>query len=124
MTTPTLMYGRKFSKGLNLITAIAMGAFHVLAVVALFYIDTGAILTAVALYVVAGMLGIGMAYHRLLTHRGYTTYKWVEYFLTFCGTLALEGHEKRVWTARDPVDKNKLRSAPIPAEVIAGFKGA
>ena len=37
------------------------------------------------------MLGIGMAYHRLLTHRGYKTYKWVEYFLTFCGTLALEG---------------------------------
>ena len=37
------------------------------------------------------MLGIGMAYHRLLTHRGYKTYKWVEYFLTICGTLALEG---------------------------------
>ena len=39
----------------------------------------------------AGMLGIGMAYHRLLTHRSYKTTKWVEYFLTFCGTLALEG---------------------------------
>ena len=43
------------------------------------------------LYCVAGMLGIGMGYHRLLTHRGYKTYKWVEYFLTWCGTLALEG---------------------------------
>ena len=32
-----------------------------------------------------------MAYHRLLTHRGYKTPKWVEYFLTTCGTLALEG---------------------------------
>jgi stearoyl-CoA desaturase (delta-9 desaturase) len=32
-----------------------------------------------------------MGYHRLLTHRGYKTPKWVEYFLTFCGTLALEG---------------------------------
>jgi stearoyl-CoA desaturase (delta-9 desaturase) len=32
-----------------------------------------------------------MGYHRLLTHRGYKTYKWVEYFLTFCATLALEG---------------------------------
>ena len=30
-------------------------------------------------------------YHRLLTHRGYKTPKWVEYFLTTCGTLALEG---------------------------------
>jgi sn-1 stearoyl-lipid 9-desaturase len=30
-------------------------------------------------------------YHRLLTHRGYKTPKWVEYFLTVCATLALEG---------------------------------
>jgi stearoyl-CoA desaturase (delta-9 desaturase) len=37
------------------------------------------------------MLGIGMAYHRLLTHRGYKTYKCIEYFLTMCGALALEG---------------------------------
>jgi stearoyl-CoA desaturase (delta-9 desaturase) len=27
----------------------------------------------------------------LLTHRGFKTPKWVEYFLTTCGTLALEG---------------------------------
>src|SRR3712207_6680015 len=32
-----------------------------------------------------------MGYHRLLTHRGYKTPKAVEYFLTLCGTLALEG---------------------------------
>jgi stearoyl-CoA desaturase (delta-9 desaturase) len=32
-----------------------------------------------------------MGYHRLLTHRGYKTPKWLEYFLTVCGTLALEG---------------------------------
>ena len=91
MATPMLMYGRKHQTGLNWITAIAMTAFHVGAVAAFFFIDAGAIATAVALYFVGGMLGIGMAYHRLLTHRGYKTTKWVEYFLTFCGTLALEG---------------------------------
>jgi hypothetical protein len=32
-----------------------------------------------------------MRYHRLLTHRGYETPKWMEYFLTLCGTLALQG---------------------------------
>jgi stearoyl-CoA desaturase (delta-9 desaturase) len=85
------MYGRKYQKGVNWVTAIAMGAFHVGAIAALFFITKGALLAALILYFVAGMLGIGMAYHRLLTHRGYKTYKWVEYFLTFCGTLALEG---------------------------------
>jgi stearoyl-CoA desaturase (delta-9 desaturase) len=64
---------------------------HVLAVAALFFIDWGAIATAIVLWWVAGSLGIGMGYHRLLTHRGYKTPKWMEYFLTVCGTLALEG---------------------------------
>jgi len=91
MSTPTLMYGRKNQKGLNRITAVAMTAFHVGALAAFFYIDAGAIFTAFILYVVAGSLGIGMAYHRLLTHRGYKTHQWMEYFLTVCGTLALEG---------------------------------
>jgi len=43
------------------------------------------------LWWVSGGMGIGMGYHRLLTHRGYKTPKWVEYILTTCGTLALEG---------------------------------
>jgi len=91
MAQPTLMFGRKYQKGMNVITAVAMTAFHVLAIAAFFYVDLGAILAAVVLYFVAGMLGIGMAYHRLLTHRSYRTRPWVEYFLTWCGTLALEG---------------------------------
>ena len=36
-------------------------------------------------------LGIGVCYHRLLTHRGYSVPKPVEYLLTVCGMLASEG---------------------------------
>jgi len=86
-----LKYGRRYQTGLNVTTTIAMVAFHMGALLAFFFVDIGAIATAAILYCVAGMLGIGMAYHRLLTHRGYKTYKPVEYFLTWCGTLALEG---------------------------------
>jgi sn-1 stearoyl-lipid 9-desaturase len=39
-----------------------------------------------------------MGYHRLLTHRGYKTPKWLEYFLTICATLTLEG-EPIFWVA-------------------------
>jgi fatty-acid desaturase len=91
MATVNLLYGRKHQRGVNWITAIAMTAFHILAIVALFFVDYGAIAVAFVLYVIAGSLGIGMAYHRLLTHRSYKTHKWIEYFLTLCGTLALEG---------------------------------
>jgi sn-1 stearoyl-lipid 9-desaturase len=91
MAPSQLLYGRKHQTGLNRITTTAMIAFHAGSLAAFFYVDAGAIFTALVLYVVAGMLGIGMGYHRLLTHRGYKTYRWVEYALTWCGTLALEG---------------------------------
>lgn len=36
-------------------------------------------------------------------------------------TLAVEGLEKRVWTVRDPDDSSKVKSCPIPKEVIERF---
>src|SRR5271167_3509465 len=73
------------------ITAVFMVAFHIGAIAALFFFSWGAVITAAILYVFAINMGIGMGYHRLLTHRGYKTSKWVEYFLTVCATLSLEG---------------------------------
>jgi 4-hydroxybenzoyl-CoA thioesterase len=35
------------------------------------------------------------------------------------GTLAVEAFETRVWVGRDPADAAKIKSQPIPAEVIA-----
>jgi 4-hydroxybenzoyl-CoA thioesterase len=37
------------------------------------------------------------------------------------GALGVEGFETRVWTARDKDDPKRIRSAPIPEEVIAAF---
>jgi stearoyl-CoA desaturase (delta-9 desaturase) len=77
--------------GINWVTTVVMVIFHVLTVAALFVFSWPALLVSLFLWWVAGSLGIGMGFHRLLTHRGYKTPKWVEYFLTVCGTLALEG---------------------------------
>ena len=38
-------------------------------------------------------------------------------------TLAVEGHETRVWVGRDPADPEKLKGKPIPEDVIARLKG-
>src|SRR6185369_16224266 len=65
--------------------------FHVASVVALFFWSWPAIITSVILFWACGSLGIGMGYHRLLTHRSYKVPKVIEYFLAVCGTLALEG---------------------------------
>ena len=82
---------RTFRQPIVWITTFFMVAFHIGAVAALFFFSWKAFLLAMMLWWVAGSLGVGMGYHRLLTHRGYKTPKWMEYFLTVCGTLALEG---------------------------------
>jgi 4-hydroxybenzoyl-CoA thioesterase len=38
--------------------------------------------------------------------------------------LALEGFETRVLVGRDPVNPDKLKSAPFPAEMVAKFTGS
>jgi sn-1 stearoyl-lipid 9-desaturase len=78
-------------KEVNWITTSFMVMFHLGAIAALFFFTWKALAVAILMWWVAGGLGIGMGYHRLLTHRGYKTPKWVEYFLTVCATLALEG---------------------------------
>lgn len=64
---------------------------HLGAIPALFMFSWKALAVSLFLWWVAGSLGIGMSYHRLLTHRSYRVPKWVEYFLTICATLAMEG---------------------------------
>ena len=76
---------------LNWNTTIFMILFHAGAVASLFMFSWKFLPALLLLWWVSGSLGIGMGFHRLLTHRGYKTPKAVEYFLTFCGLLALEG---------------------------------
>src|ERR1039457_1862973 len=78
-------------EGINWLTLSVIVAFHLGALAALFFFSWQRLAVMVVLYVVAINVGIGMAYHRLLTHRGYRIPKWLEYFITACGTLALEG---------------------------------
>jgi fatty-acid desaturase len=82
---------KTFAQPIVWVTTFFMVMFHLGALAALFVFSWKALLLALVLWWIAGSLGIGIGYHRLLTHRGFKTPKWMEYFLTVCGTLALEG---------------------------------
>jgi 4-hydroxybenzoyl-CoA thioesterase len=43
----------------------------------------------------------------------------IEHRLSKAGMLAAEGYETRVWVVRDPHDARRIKSQPIPAEVVA-----
>jgi fatty-acid desaturase len=78
-------------EGLNWTTLLAMAAFHVAALGAFFFFSWTRLAVSAILYILAINVGIGMCYHRLLTHRGYHVPKWLEYAMTVCATLSLEG---------------------------------
>jgi stearoyl-CoA desaturase (delta-9 desaturase) len=71
--------------------AFWIALFHLGAIAALFFFSWTALAVTAVLWVLGQNVGIGMSYHRLLTHRGYTTPKWLEYIMAICGTLALQG---------------------------------
>ena len=94
---------------INWVTTFFMAAFHVGAMVALFFFTWRALFVAIVLWWISGSLGIGMGYHRLLTHRGYRTPNWVEYFLTFCGTLTSKADRSFGWLHTAFIISSRIR---------------
>lgn len=76
---------------INWPTLIFLILSHIATVAALFFWSWPGVIAFAILAWVSGSLGIGMGWHRLMTHRGYKVPKVIEYFLVLCGSLALEG---------------------------------
>ena len=72
-------------------TLIVLIALHIASVFAFWYIDAKALIAAAILHFTCISWGIGMGYHRLLTHRSYKAPKWMEYMVAILGTMTLEG---------------------------------
>lgn len=79
---------------------ISITIVHLLAAFALlpwFFSWTGVAVCFLSHYFV-GTWGIGVGYHRLLTHRGFSCPKWFEYVLSTLGVLSLQDTPAR-WVA-------------------------
>jgi len=107
-------------KTFNWPITIFMLLFHIGAVAALFDFSWAALSVAVLMWWVAGSLGIGIGYHRLLTHRGFKAPKWVEYLLTTCGTLALQGGPIG-WVATHRIHHANTEKDGDPHSPLHGF---
>jgi stearoyl-CoA desaturase (delta-9 desaturase) len=80
--------------------AIGIVLVHLLACLAFvpyFFSWTGVVLALLGLYVY-GTLGINLCYHRLLTHQGFETSKWIERLFVFLGICCFQGPPAR-WVA-------------------------
>ncbi|KAM7475907.1 hypothetical protein LguiB_023150 [Lonicera macranthoides] len=84
-------WGRDWNP-MDMATLATVIAMHLLCLVAPFVFNWGAFWVAVGLYMVTGLLGITLCYHRNLSHRSFKLPKWLEYFFAYCGAQTLQGH--------------------------------
>ena len=78
-------------KRFDWVNVVYFATVHVAALAAFWTFSWTGLALVLLLNWVGGSLGIGVTYHRLLTHRGYKVPKLLEYFGTLCGMLASEG---------------------------------
>lgn len=78
------------SQKLQIHTLVAVVAFHALSIPALFFFSWQNVAIAFVLLWLSVSPGIGLGYHRLMTHRGFKSPRWLERLLATFGTLALQ----------------------------------
>jgi stearoyl-CoA desaturase (delta-9 desaturase) len=82
---------QKPSGKFNWVFGFWIAVFHLAAIASFFFFRWSALVVFAITWVLGQNLGIAVSYHRQLTHRGFSTPKWVEYALAICGTLSLQG---------------------------------
>jgi fatty-acid desaturase len=94
--------------------------FHLLAIPVLF---TFSWQNAAALLIgnwIVGSLGVGLGWHRLLTHRSFRAPKWLEYTLTILGTMSIQDSPDK-WVATHRIHHAFVETDKDPHSTRPGF---
>lgn len=67
-----------------------IASFHLLAIPALFTFSWQNLAALLIGNWIVGSLGVGLGWHRLLTHRGFKAPKWLEYTLSIFATMSIQ----------------------------------
>ncbi|KAK9916418.1 hypothetical protein WJX75_002386 [Coccomyxa subellipsoidea] len=89
-TAKTTLFGRSWN-GQDYGYTIFMLVVHGLCLLAPFTFSWPMVGLFLGSYFITGCLGITLSFHRQLSHRSFTTPKWLEYALAYCGVLAVQG---------------------------------
>src|SRR6202008_4610543 len=54
------------------------------------WVDWSALAALAVMYAITGF-GVTLGFHRLLTHRSFQTYKWVQYLVAISGSMSVQG---------------------------------
>ncbi|XP_038876838.1 palmitoyl-monogalactosyldiacylglycerol delta-7 desaturase, chloroplastic-like isoform X3 [Benincasa hispida] len=95
-------------------------ATHLLTLLAPFQFNWPAFWVAISLYIVTGLFGITLSFHRNLSHRSFKLPKWLEYLFAYCGVQALQGNPID-WVSTHRYHHQFCDSERDPHSPIEGF---
>ena len=100
-------------------TTLVIG-LHAFGLLGLWYWPRPVDLALFAGFYLVTCLGIGIGYHRLLTHRGFECRRWLRRVLAWMGAAALQGGPAR-WVATHRRHHQKADHEDDPHTPLAGF---
>lgn len=101
---------------------ILIGVYHLLAAVAFLpiYFSWTGVIVAIVTARLAGLLGINICYHRLLTHRGFKCPKWFEHVLAVIAICCVQDTPAR-WVAVHRRHHQHADDQPDPHTPLVSF---
>ena len=100
------------------VTIIA--SFHLLAIPALFTFSWPNVAALIIGNWIVGSLGVGLGWHRLLTHRGFKAPKWLEYVLSTLATMSIQDSPDK-WVATHRMHHAFTDTDKDPHSIKPGF---
>jgi stearoyl-CoA desaturase (delta-9 desaturase) len=94
--------------------------FHLMCVPALFFLSWKNFAVMMIGNWIVGSLGVGLGYHRLLTHRSFKAPKWLEYTLTMFGTMSMQDDAMK-WVATHRMHHAHTETEKDPHSTRPGF---
>ncbi len=106
--------------GLNWKNVTIIASFHLLAIPALFTFSWQNVAAMIIGNWIVGSLGVGLGWHRLLTHRGFKAPKWLEYTLSLFATMSIQDSPDK-WVATHRIHHAFTETEKDPHSTRVGF---
>ncbi len=106
--------------GINWKNVTIIASFHLLAIAALFTFSWQNVAALIIGNWLVGSLGVGLGWHRLLTHRGFKAPKWLEYTLSTLATMSIQDSPDK-WVATHRIHHAFTETDKDPHSTKSGF---
>ena len=95
-------------------------SFHLLTIPVLFTFSWQNLAALLIVNWIVGSLGVGLGWHRLLTHRSFKAPKWLEYALSILGTMSIQDSPDK-WVATHRIHHKFTEIEGDPHSTRSGF---